>query len=65
MKPSRTSILHFLESCESAMDFKAKCKEAFGWSDKIFLSYTCTNHSFNLLKNGKDKDYIKQSVFNV
>lgn len=65
MKPSRVSILQLLETCESAMDFKQKCKEAFGWSDKKFLSYTCTNHAFNLLKNRKDKEYIKQSVFNI
>jgi len=65
MKPSRTSILQLLESSESAMDFKTKCKEAFGWSDKRFLSYTCTNHSFYLLKNGKDKEYIKKDVFNA
>lgn len=62
MKPSRTSLRQILDDSTSAMDFKARCKEAFGWSDKTFMYFTAANHCFNLLKNNKSKDYIKKDV---
>lgn len=62
MKPSRISISHILDESSSAVDFKNKCKSAFGWTEKSFMYFTASNHCFHLLKNNKSKEYIKKEV---